>query len=306
MDLPAIPQSPAPSGLRIAAWARPFTPMVAFSSPATTGYAERLLLPRAAVAGTLVTTLASGKPGRWDRLAAIEVQLFSGSLSSSAELLVLGGANAAAVKSANGMWEVIQFANAEETGPGAWRLSGLLRGQLGTEDAAALGALPGSEFVLLDGAVLSAGLSDEESGLVLNWKMGPQGKDFTDRYFDTVVAGPAKRFAKSYAPAHLRSGKLANGDLDLSWVRRSRVDGDSWDAAEVPLPEGQESYRLRVLDGSNTVKRELVSATQYWTYTDAQQLADFGAGSHVATFEVCQIGSDGLAGIAKTIQTNIS
>jgi hypothetical protein len=306
LDLPAIPQSPASSGLRIAAWAKPFAPMIALSSPGTTGYAERVLLPRAAVAGTLVAPLASGRPGRWNRSQVIEVELFSGSLSSAAELLVLGGANAAAVRSSSGQWEIIQFANAKETGPGAWHLSGLLRGQLGTGDAGLAGALAGAEFVLLDGAVLAAGLSDEESGLELNWKIGPKGKDFTDRYFDAVTAGPAKRYAKSYAPAHLRSRKLANGDLSVSWVRRSRLDGDSWDAAEVPLPEGQESYRVRVLDSISAIRRELVRATSNWTYPASQQSADFGSGPHSAVIEICQIGSDGLAGIAGNVQVIIS
>jgi Putative phage tail protein len=306
MDLPSLPQSPALTGLRIAAWAKPWTPVIALSSPGTAGYAERLLLPTAAVAGALVSPLEGGKSGRWDKISAIDVQLFSGSLTAADELLVLGGANAAAVQSANGQWEVIQFKAASETSPGVWRLTELLRGQLGTGDAALSGAAAGSEFVLLDSAVLSAGLTSEESGLTLNWKIGPQGKDFTDRYFDTVTAGPAKRYAKSYAPAHLLGRKLANGDFSVLWVRRSRTDADSWDAAEVPLPEGQESYRVRVLDGTNAVKRELVSTTSVWAYTDAQQFADFGAGPDVATIEICQIGSDGLAGIAANLEIVIS
>jgi hypothetical protein len=306
LDLPSLPQSPALSGLRVAAWSKPWTPMIALSSPGTAGYAERLLLQRAAVAGAISAPLAQGMSGRWDRVNVIDVQLFSGSLASAAELLVLGGANAAAVRSTSGQWEVIQFASASETNPGSWRLAGLLRGQLGTGDASLSGATAGSDFVLLDNAILSAGLTEEESGLTLNWKIGPQGKDFTDRYFDGVTAGPAKRYAKSYAPAHLQSRKLANGDLSISWVRRSRLDGDSWDAAEIPLPEGQESYRVRVLDGSDAVKRELVSSSSVWTYTDAQQFADFGAGSHLATIEICQIGSDGLAGIAAKTGAMIS
>lgn len=305
LDLPSLPQSPAMTGLRIAAWSKPWTPMIAFSSPGAEGYAERLLLPRAVVAGILASPLASGKPGRWDRSGAIEVQLFSGSLAAAAELLVLGGANVAAVQSVNGQWEIIQFTSATETSPGTWQLTGLLRGQLGTEDVAQLGAASGSEFVLLDNAVLSAGLTEEESGLTLNWKTGPQGKDFTDRYFDTVVAGPAKRYAKSYAPAHLRGRKMANGDLSVSWVRRSKLDGDSWDAADVPLPEGQESFRVRVLDDTGALKREMVTTSPQWIYADTQQVTDFGPGSHSVKIEVCQIGSDGLAGIAATFETNL-
>lgn len=305
MDLPALPQSPAPSGLRVAAWAKPWAPMIALSSPDTAGYGERIVLTRPAVAGSLTAPLPSGRPGRWDRSNVIEVALFSGSLASVGQLLVLGGANAAAVKAGNGQWEIIQFASATEIAAGVWRLEGLLRGQLGTEDCAESGADAGADFVLLDSAVVSAGLTGEESGLHLNWKIGPQGKDFTDRYFDALSVGPATRYAKSYAPAHVMSRNLANGDMALSWVRRSRAEGDSWDAAEILLPEGVEQYRIRIFDAASLLKREIAVPSTGWTYTDAMQTADFGSGSHMVTAEVCQIGADGLAGIAAQIQMAI-
>ena len=305
LDLPAIPQSVAPSGLRIAAWARPFVPVIAFSSPTTSGYTERTIVPQAAVVGNLIAPLGAAATGRWDRKNQIDVQLFSGSLAAAIDLLVLGGANAVAVLGANGQWEVLQFGAAAEVSPGVWRLQKLLRGQLGTGDAALSGAPVGATFVLLDGAVVSAALTAEESGLVLNWKSGPQGKDFTDQYFAPSTVGPAMRFARSYAPAHLRHGKTAAGDLALNWVRRSRIEGDSWDAAEVPLPEGAETYRIEVFDGLGARKREAVSSVAEWLYTAGQQLADFGAGPASATISVSQIGSNGLDGIAASVSVSM-
>ncbi|MGB8818190.1 MAG: glycoside hydrolase TIM-barrel-like domain-containing protein [Rhizobiaceae bacterium] len=305
LDLPAIPQSTAPSGLRIAAWAKPFAPVIATSSPTTSGYAERAVMPQAATAGNLVAPLSAAAAGRWDRMNKIDVQLFSGSLAAAMDILVLGGANAAAVMGANGQWEVLQFGAAVEVSAGVWQLQKLLRGQLGTGDAALSGATAGASFVLLDSAVVTAGLTAEESGLVLNWKTGPQGKDFTEQYFASSAAGPAMRFARSYAPAHLRGSKTATGDLRLTWIRRSKREGDSWDAAEVPLPEGTEAYRIEVFDGSGARKSEAISLASEWLYTSAQQLADFGAGPASATISVSQIGSNGLDGIAALVAVAI-
>ena len=62
----------------------------------------------------------------------------------------------------------------------------------------------------------------------------------------------------------------------MSWIRRTRFGGDSWDATEVPLGEADERYELDILDGA-LVKRTLSVSTPAATYTAAQQVADFGA-----------------------------
>ena len=61
------------------------------------------------------------------------VQLASGALAAQAELAVLNGANAVTIRNAQVEWEVIQFADAELVGERTYRLSTLLRGQLGSE-----------------------------------------------------------------------------------------------------------------------------------------------------------------------------
>ncbi|MGG2476212.1 phage tail baseplate protein, partial [Rhizobium sp. BR5] len=59
-------------------------------------------------------------------------------------LSVLNGENRIAIKAANGVWEIVAFARAEEIARSRWRLSALLRGLGGTEDALAAGAAIGS------------------------------------------------------------------------------------------------------------------------------------------------------------------
>ena len=75
--------------------------------------------------------------------------------------------------------------------------------------------------------------------------------------------------------------RQVSGDLTLSWVRRSRIDGDSWSSVDVPLAESRETYLLRVVQ-AGAVLRETSVAQPFWTYADAQQVADAVA----APFEI--------------------
>jgi hypothetical protein len=94
----------------------------------------------------------------------IEVDLAFGGLASVSRLSLLNGANAAAILSDAGIWEVVQFELAEEISSDRWRLSNLLRGQGGTDDAMREGASAGNRFVLIDSAVVPLGLTLEEAG----------------------------------------------------------------------------------------------------------------------------------------------
>lgn len=66
------------------------------------------------------------------------------------------------------------------------------------------------------------------------------------------------------------------GDLVITWVRRTRVGGDSWDGIEIPLGEESEAYQIEILDGSSTVLRILSTSVPSVRYTAAMQVADRG------------------------------
>ena len=75
---------------------------------------------------------------------------------------------------------------------------------------------------------------------------------------------------------HLKARKnLATGDIHLSWIRRTRIGGDNWQAPDVPLGEEGELYAIGIHDGA-AVKRTLSSATPEAIYTAAMQMEDFG------------------------------
>ncbi|MEN5276127.1 glycoside hydrolase/phage tail family protein [Brucella sp. TWI432] len=279
IDLPLWPGAEDPAGqFRIACHARPWRGVAIYASPSDDGFAERNMIGERAVMGELTAALGSGPSGRLIEAQTIDVVLYSGELQSKPIAQILNGANMAMIKSPDGKWEVVQFLEAEEVGQNQWRLSRLLRGQLGTEAASRIEKPIGTPFVLFDGGVQSIGLQANEIGLELNWRIGAAGKTFSDEYFDTVKVIGGLNALRPLSPVHLRAERLGNGDLSLHWIRRGRVDADSWMGADIPLGEDAEAYRIEIWQGE-TLVRSLEVQTPSWIYPNAERMAEVGANS---------------------------
>ncbi|MCK5911711.1 MAG: host specificity protein, partial [Caulobacter sp.] len=106
------------------------------------------------------------------------------------------------------------------------------------------------------------------------------------------------RALRPLAPTHLRA-RMIGGDLRLSWIRRARAGGDVW-AGEVPLVEGVERYRVRVLDGA-AVLREVEVSEPALVYTAAMRASD--APPTGARLEVAQ--ADALYGWGDAATTGL-
>jgi hypothetical protein len=72
----------------------------------------------------------------------------------------------------------------------------------------------------------------------------------------------------------------------VNWIRRTRVDGDSWQSLEVPLGEDLERYHLRILNGLNVV-REVETTNPTWSYSAGDIASDGVSGG--LSVEVAQI-----------------
>ena len=83
---------------------------------------------------------------------------------------------------------------------------------------------------------------------------------------------------RPYPVVHLRANTGA-GDVFLSWMRCTRIDGDLWDGVEVPLGEDSESYLLRV-SKAGAVVREVTVTSPAWTYPAAEIAAEVGSGTY--------------------------
>jgi len=294
LDLPMTPGAETPhQQFRLAVRAKPWRSQVVLVSPEETGFEQRTTVTRRAIVGKLLEDLGGGFEGRIDRASSVRVELFDGELASVTALQMLNGANAAAIRSSSGAWEIIQFAEAAEVAASVWRLSSLLRGQLGTNDAMAAGATAGADFVLLDEAVQPAGLLASEAGLRLNWRVGPAGFDISDEHFAMQAETGGVRSRLPLSPVHIGGRLDASGDLAISWIRRGRIDADSWLSEEIPLGEETEAYRIAVLSEERGTVRMVTVSAPSWTYTHQQMAADFGAIPERITVTVSQLGALG-------------
>lgn len=232
-----------------------------------------------------MSPLAAAPPGGFDRAASLTVRMAAGELFSVTDEELLQGANLAAVGSMATGWEIIQFGKAELAGAQTYQLSRLLRGQMGSEPEIRTLRNPGERFVLLDQAVVQPQLPLSQAGLEHSWRVLAADSEFGEAEV-SITHRPAMLGLRPLSPVHpgaVRSG----GDLMLSWIRRTRIGGDSWDLEEVPLGEESERYRLEILSGAS-LKRSLTLTEPRYLYTASEIAADL-AGARQFTLRVAQL-----------------
>jgi hypothetical protein len=258
-----------------------------FGSPDTTGFALKGLVAAPATLGLTLNDLAEGPEGRFDRGARLQVRIEGEDLASVTDLQLFAGENVAAVRNADGGWEVLQFRSATLIAPGTYELSHLLRGQGGSEGAMRASVAAGAPFVVLNAALARLDLTASEIRLPYHWRIGPASRDIGDASYVAAEHTFEGLGLRPLSPVHVRAQRTG-GDVAISWIRRTRVGGDVWEAPEVPFGEDAESYEVHILDGG-IVKRTLQSATPSVTYTAAEQVADFGAEQPACDVRVYQL-----------------
>ncbi len=288
LDLPLLTGDEVPHAPYLAVTSDPWPGAVAlWSSSQDSGYEINRIVAAAAVIGVTETPLARARPGIWDRGLPLRVKVASGEFASADTLAVLNGANAMAIGDGNAAtWEVFQFAQAQIVAPDVFDLSVRLRGQLGTD-----GLMPdawpiGSTVVLLDLALSQIDLALSARGLPRYYRVGAAARGFDD--VNTILRVEAFDGAglRPYPVAHLRGAVNTAGDSTLTWKRRTRIDGDTWQSTEVPLGEDSEAYRLRVFQGAQ-LKAEYTAAQPMFVYTAAMKAADTISGP--CRIEVAQL-----------------
>ncbi|MBY8978384.1 glycoside hydrolase/phage tail family protein [Rhodobacteraceae bacterium NNCM2] len=281
MDLPQLTEDQSAHRPFAAAHAVPWPGEIAiFRSPSTDGFELLITFGSRARIGTLVSDFFAGPTSRFDLGNALVVDLLTGTLESVTDLNLFGGANALAVESASGVWEVVQAGAAELIAPGRYRLTRLLRGQRCTEAAMANPAPAGARVVVLDDSLASLPIAEADIGIPWNWRIGPASRPVSDETYVAQSFTPEGVGLRPFSVAHVeqpwRTSRTA-GDLTIRWTRRSRaLAADNWGGLEVPLAEELEAYEVEILDGA-TVKRVLSTKTASAVYAVADQTADWGA-----------------------------
>lgn len=240
-----------------------------------------------AIVGRTETALEAGPLWRWDRASSLDVTLSQEGPSSASDLAVLEGANLFALRGIDGSWEMVAAAGIELIGPGRYRLSRLLRGLGGSEDKAARIVPAGATIVRLDDGVVP--LTDALADLGRTWlyRIGPADRDHADPAVIEITTTARPDALRPFAPVRIGARREAEG-VRLSWIRRTRRDGDAWEPIEVPLGEDGERYDVDILDGSSVV-RTLAAAAPEAVYAAADEVADFGAPQDTLALRVAQV-----------------
>jgi hypothetical protein len=296
MALPALDGSDPPPLTQLAVFAEPWPgPVTIWSSPDGAGFTAVATASTRAVMGDTLDTLPAGPVSVWDRGGAVTVRLYGGTLSSLTDLQVLSGRNAAAVRRADGAWEILQFANAELVDTRTYRLSRLLRGQLGTEWAMGAPLPAGAPFVLLDASLVPLAKGTDALGRTQDLRLVAQGRDVSDPAAVALEITPDATALMPLSPVHLKARRDGAG-VTFSWIRRTRIGGDGW-GLDVPLGEEREAYELDILSGASVV-RTLSSSAPVALYAAADELADFGAAQPGFSIAVYQLSATAGRGIA--------
>jgi len=279
LDLPLLKEDSVPHAPWLAASAAPWGQGLAvYSSREETGYRLNTTVEQPATVGVTETDLARAPAGRPDRGPALRVRLVRGQLSSATRQAFLNGANAMAIGNGDDdLWEILQFRDATLVGPGTWDLSFRLRGQRGT-DAVTPPVWPaGSAVVMLNERMVQLDLPLSDRGLPKYYRAGPVDRPLDHPSYRQAIRAFSGVGLRPLSPVHLRLHER-DGDLDITWTRRTRIDGDSWQGIDVPLGEETEAYTVEVLrDGA--VLRRAETASPGWTYGAAERAADAGPGS---------------------------
>lgn len=225
-----------------------------------------------ATMGRIVSPPGAGPAQLVDHGSTIDIDLLQPgmSLRNSDDAGSDAGANMALVGR-----ELLQFGRAEQLGDIRWRLSRLIRGRRGTEDAIGR-QQPGDPFVLIDPATL-VGIDlplSRIGGLVYVMAVGV-GDIGGPGSAQAALSGASVR---PPVPVHLRATAQADGGLSVRWTRRSR-GGWRWaDGSDAPLVEEREAYRVTLALADGTVLRsfdvagpraeltaaDLAGATRLW------------------------------------------
>lgn len=241
--------------------------------------------------GTVINKLPiTTTPFQTDEETELRVLLIDGELQSVTESEFLSDANAALVGNPDIQnWEIITFQNAVQQPDSSYILTNIMRARRGT-DPQVNTHTNGETFLFLTTTTINAIVNQLTSVGVLRFYKGVgRGQLPEDADIEPLTSTGAD--LKPYAPVQLDAIVDGGDNIDLSWVRRSRVGGELRDGVgEVPLAEETEAYEIDILDGpGGAVLRTLTSTTPMKQYDNADIITDFGSVPASLSFVVYQM-----------------
>jgi hypothetical protein len=252
-----------------------------------------------AVLGTCTTTLGNYTGVGFDESNSVTVDVEYGTLASSTRDAMLADETINAMLIGS---EVVRFRVATLSSPGVYVLSGLLRGQRGTEWAIATHA------------------SSERAVLLRTQGLRRVATQVTDRdqlrYLRGVTKGKvadlvtAEAFTNTdigrrpFAPTDLRASQTSSRSVLVTWQPRTRrafnfLSGSPWPGGDA----GSYEVDIARTAAPSVVIRTLQVLDTQCEYTVFQQLSDGVTGGEYITATVYAIGPDGARGYGASITT---
>ncbi len=134
LDLPLLRSDAVPHAPYLAAYTAPWSPVAVLRSTAGGAFADDATVGARSIIGRLTADLYRAR-ARWDRVSAVYVEVPRGVELVSPPNRRAQRGQRGGLLTPSGEWEVLQWAQASLLAPGRYRLSTLLRGQLGTDFA---------------------------------------------------------------------------------------------------------------------------------------------------------------------------
>ena len=226
----------------------------------------------------------------------------SGHLHSVSMLQMLNGANTAAVGSASqNQWEIFQFQSVELLSKNTYRLSNLVRGKFGSHAEDHEGWAEGTDFVLLHAGIDQLPMSEENKTTQITYRFGPSGRAYNHPAYREEIRDASARGLRPLSLCHLRWQEIAEG-WKITWIRRGRIDADTWRGVDILLGEESELYRLRVLRYGQEAM-EFTTASPQAVISNAQITThDLDLQNRQISIEVSQISNAYGPGIAAVME----
>ncbi len=284
LDLPILEgiDSAQPIIAIAAAGTSPSWRAAALSQQTDNGLLDLGITAAPAVIGSAITVLPPHSPYLIDTQSKLEVLLLH------SEMLLPSGTGNPLLFSSSLCWigeELVRAGKSEFLGANRYLLSMLQRGCYGTEDKIAEHVI-GEQFVLLESdSLLILDGAAANIGAELNIEALGIG-DSAPVAANIQVQGHA---IKPNSPVHGKVEQRPDGDLRVSWVRRTRIHVGWQDFVDVPNPEGDISFAVSILKNGVFLSSENAVNAEY-TISIAQLSALGIAANDKISFEIAQIG----------------
>ncbi|PHR59338.1 MAG: hypothetical protein COA43_09390 [Robiginitomaculum sp.] len=242
LDIPDITNDNSRQGVLVGAVVHPWVQTsVSFENAQTTSLRAPVSI------GYLKQDLKRGNIALFDNHPAIEIYLPNIRLASISDAEMLAGGNLLAVETQCG-WEIFQCQDAVLIGVDIYRIHKFLRGRYGSDSDMDDVVNSGARVIYLGQGWQDLRLSSSLRGLEIKLTAKANGRRDTQKISHIYHAA----HLRPYCVVHVKA-KTNGQTITISWVRRTRVDGDDWVSREVPLGEDTEMYEIDICDGDNVL-----------------------------------------------------